>query len=243
VEGTETTKRGTAFPPMGALTRDEPNPCPVSAMDENRTGTVKCTQPKRNLLMVACGQITGASTTMVVAWLEEDQGADSVDALFTRLDASRNREITRDHIEDADQVDYTLHVDLLEEVADIADADADTVRAIGYDGAMNVSQVVPGAGIMLKVASPQRLLDQAPKIWGTYADFGDVDVVETRDGYGKIRIRDLDRHPQFCRTLEGLFEGLIERAGGEDVSVRELDHDGVDGCVFEGEWTESSGFF
>lgn len=180
---------------------------------------------------------------MVVTWLEERQGSRSVDALFDRLDEHRGREVSRQGVHSASEIEYDLHTAILEEVADIADADDDLLREIGRDGADNIEQVIPGAGTILKLANPQRLLNRARTLWGTYADFGDVEVLAMDDGNATLRIYGFPKHDHFCRTLEGLFEGLVERAGGEDVEVREIEHDVERGCVFEGTWTDDSGFF
>lgn len=187
--------------------------------------------------------MTGASTSMVVTWLEERQGPRSVDALFERLDEHRGREVSRQGVASASEIEYTLHTAILEEVADIADADDETLREIGRDGADNVEDVIPGAGAVLKLATPKRLLNRARTLWSTYADFGDVEVLEMEDGRARLRIYGFPKHEHFCRTLEGLFEGLVERAGGSDVDVREVDHDVDHGCVFEGTWTDDSGLF
>lgn len=192
--------------------------------------------------MAPVGTMTGASTSMVVAWLEDEQGPRSVDALFSRLD-QRDRDVSRQTVASASEIEYTLHTAILEEVAEIADADEETLRRIGRDGAANVEEVIPGAGVMLKVASPRRLLDRAGTLWSTYADFGDVEVLAMDEGHARLRIYGFPKHEHFCRTLEGLFEGLVERAGGEDAQVREVEHDEGRGCVFEGTWTDDSGFF
>lgn len=193
--------------------------------------------------MAGVGTMTGASTSMVVAWLEERQGPRSVDALFDRLDEHRGRDVSRQGVSSASEIEYDLHTTILEEVADLADADDETLREIGREGADNVEDVIPGAGMMLKVASPQRLLNRARTLWSTYADFGDVEVLEMEDGRARLRIYGFPTHDHFCRTLEGLFEGLVERAGASDAEVREIEHDVDNGCVFEGTWSEDSGFF
>lgn len=187
--------------------------------------------------MPATGTLTGASTSMVVAWLEERQGSATVDQLFDRLGEEHGTPIDRSHLSKRGKVAYRVHTTVLEEVAHLTDADEDTLREIGYDGAMNVEDVIPGAGLMLKFASPKRILKRAKTLWSTYADFGDVEVVQVEKGYAKLRIYGFDTHPHFCRTLEGLFEGLVERTGADTVEVREVSHDGVDGCVFEGRWS------
>lgn len=193
--------------------------------------------------MAPVGTMTGASTSMVVAWLEERQGPRSVDALFARLDQHQGREVSRQRVASASEVEYTLHTAILEEVADLADADDETLRQIGRGGADNVEEVIPGAGMMLKVASPERLLNRARTLWSTYADFGDVEVLRMEEGHARLRIYGFPKHDHFCRTLEGLFEGLVERAGGTEAEVREVEHDEGRGCVFEGTWTDDSGFF
>jgi uncharacterized protein (TIGR02265 family) len=187
--------------------------------------------------------MTGASTSMVVAWLEERQGSRSVDALFDRLDQQHGRDVSRQGVASASEVEYTLHTAILEEVAEIADADDETLRQIGRDGADNVEEIIPGAGVMLTVASPERLLNRARTLWSTYADFGDVEVLAMQDGRARLRIYGFPKHDHFCRTLEGLFEGLVERAGGSEAEVREVEHDEGHGCVFVGTWTDDSGFF
>lgn len=193
--------------------------------------------------MAGVGTMTGACTSLVVTWLEQRQGSRSVDALFTRLDEQRGRNVTAQHVHDASKVDYDLHTEILEEVADLTDADDETLREIGRDGADNVEQVVPGAGTMLKLANPKQLLNRARTLWSTYADFGDVEVLEMEDGHARLRMYGFPKHDHFCRNLEGLFERLVERAGGEDVEVREVEHDKDNGCVFEGTWTDDSGWF
>lgn len=187
--------------------------------------------------MAAAGSITGASTLMVVSWLEERQGAATVDTLFDRVRSRRGTSFDRSHLSKRGKVAYRVHTTVLEEVAELADADDGTLREIGHDGAMNVEDVVPGAGMMLRFASPERLLKRANTLWTTYADFGAVEVLEVDDGRARLRIHGFDTHPHFCRTLEGLFEGLVQRTGADDVRVRELTHADADGCVFEGTWS------
>lgn len=173
---------------------------------------------------------------MVVSWLEERQGSGSVQVLFDRLDRRQDRDVSRKGVASASKIEYTLHTAILEEVADIAEADDETLREIGRDGAANVEEVIPGAGIMLKLASPKRLLNRARTLWSTYADFGDVEVLEMDEHRAVLRIYGFPKNDHFCRTLEGLFEGLVQRAGGDEVHVREVDHDVDHGCVFEGRW-------
>lgn len=188
--------------------------------------------------MASAGGITGASTMMVVAWLEERQGTGMVDTLFQRLRSTRGHQVTRDQFSLTRKVDYRLHVDVLEEVAQLTGASDETLREIGAAGAQKVEDVVPGASMMLKFASPKRILKHAPRLWRTYADFGQVEVLERSNGHAKLRISGFETHPHFCRTLEGFFEGMIERVGGKDVAVRELTHaETEDGCVFEGTWS------
>jgi uncharacterized protein (TIGR02265 family) len=185
---------------------------------------------------MATGTLTGASTAMVVSWLEDRQGSGTVDRLFERLDGARGVTFDRSHLCKTGKVDYRVHTTVLEEVADLADADEATLREIGRDGAANLEDVIPGAGMMLRFAGPQRLLNRARTLWSTYADFGDVEVQRVEDGYARLRIHGFDTHPHFCRTLEGLFEGIVERAGTDEVEVREAEHDEPHGCVFEGRW-------
>lgn len=206
-------------------------------MDEERRATVIRGRRDRMGPMSTTGTITGASTSMVVAWLEERQGSATVDELFDRLDTERGYSIDRSHLSKRGKVDYQVHTTVLEEVADLTDADDDTLREIGRDGADNVEDVVPGAGMMLRFASPKRLLKRANTLWSTYADFGDVEVLEVSGDSARLRIHGFDTHDHFCRTLEGLFERLIERTGADDVRVREIQHDAVEGCVFEGTWS------
>ncbi|MDX1611006.1 MAG: TIGR02265 family protein [Candidatus Thermoplasmatota archaeon] len=188
--------------------------------------------------MGATGCITGASTMLVVSWLEEQQGPGHVETLFHRLRTERGHAVARDHFHPKAQVDYRLHVDVLEEIAALTQADDDGLRAMGATGAEKVEEVVPGAKLMLKMASPKRLLKHAPRLWGTYADFGGVEVLELSKRSAKLRIHGFEPHHHFCRTLEGFFEALLQRVGAEDVHVREIEHAaGQTGCVFEGRWT------
>lgn len=186
--------------------------------------------------MAPVGTMTGASTSMVVSWLEQRQGPRSVEALVDRLEDRREDEVSRPGITSASEIEYSLHTDVLEEVAALTDADEQTLREIGYDGAQNVSDIIPGAGLMLKLASPKRLLKRAGTLWSTYADFGDAEVLEIDDNRARLRIYGFPQNAHFCRTLEGLFEGLVEQAGGSNVRVREIEHAEDEGCVFEGTW-------
>lgn len=187
--------------------------------------------------MGATGTLTGASTALVVSWLEQRQGPATVDRLFDRLSGTDGPTLQRDQVSKTGKVRYSVHTTVLEEVAQLTDADEATLREIGYDAAMNVEDVIPGAGLMLRFASPKRLLKRARTLWGTYADFGDIEVLDVSKGSARLRIHGFDTHPHFCRTLEGLFEGLIERTGADEVTVREDTHAGENGCVFEGTWS------
>ncbi len=186
--------------------------------------------------MPQAGCITGASTMLVVSWLEEHKGQATVDALFHRLRHERGHPVERHDISKDSQVDFHLHTTILEEVAALTAADDETLREIGRDGARNVHTVVKGATFMLKMASPTRLLKHAPRLWGTYADFGSIDVLERTDGKARLRIHGFQTHPHFCRTLEGFFEELLTMVGASEVQIREVEHSGS-GCVFEGTWS------
>lgn len=205
-------------------------------MSEPCTETVKWGSRERGSPMAATGRITGASTLMVVSWLEQRHGSTVVDRLFDRLRQDRGQSVQRQDLSMRGTVDYGLHTTVLEEVAALTDASEEDLRAIGHQAAMEVEQVVPGAGLMLKFASPKRLLKHADRLWSTYADFGGVDVLHVDKRSARLRIHGFDTHDHFCRTLEGLFEGLLDRVGACEIRVREVSHDGADGCIFEGTW-------
>lgn len=186
--------------------------------------------------MTSTGSLTAASTMLVVSWLEENRGPASVEDLFSRL-SRRGRALSRRDLSPRGKVDYRLHLEVLEEVRSLAGGDDAMLRSIGRNGARNVEAAVPGAGLMLKMANPKRLLKHAGKLWRTYADFGRVEVLSVEEGRAQLRLAGFETHPDFCRTLEGFFEGLLERVGAQDIAVREVAHagDGT-GCVFEGTW-------
>lgn len=187
--------------------------------------------------MASTGTLTGASTALLVSWLEDRQGPATVDRLFDRLQRKAGFSLERTQVSKKGTIRYSVHTSVLEEVAHLTDASDDVLREIGHDAAQNVETVVPGASLMLRIASPKRLLKRANTLWTTYADFGNVDVIEVTNESATLRIHGFDTHPHFCRTLEGLFEGLLERTGATDVKVRETTHDDPDGCTFQGTWS------
>ncbi len=207
-------------------------------MSETATVTVKWGRTDSGFPMASTGTLTGASTALVVSWLEERKGASTVDLLFDRLQSNDGPSLSRGQVSKRGKVRYSVHTSVLEEVAELTDASDETLREIGHDAAHNVETVIPGAGLMLRLASPKRLLKRANTLWTTYADFGNVEVINVEKGSARLRIYGFDTHPHFCRTLEGLFEGLLERTGAKSANVRETTHDDMDdGCTFHGTWS------
>lgn len=90
--------------------------------------------------------------------------------------------------------------------------------------------------IMRYFASLDMIFKEIPKYWEKYFDFGELEVVETRNDKVIIRIKDHKFHPDICSYHAGYLSRIAELClGVKDIKVKEEE------CVFEGgRWHEYS---
>ena len=134
-------------------------------------------------------------------------------------------------------VPFRVHLALLESLEALGFSTYE-FQALGRYSAGHLEHVMPGAALVLKLASPERLLRVAPTLWRTYADFGHLEA-HPEGHHMELRLRDVPATPAFCATLQGFFHGLLERSGGHDASVEhhQCAAHGCSACVFSGRWT------
>ena len=188
----------------------------------------------------AAALLSGASGATVLQGLERRRGPGSVERVLARVRTSTGLDVGRGSFHPRSWHPIGLHLALLREIHEETGRDADALRALGRESAAAVEDAVPGARLLLRLASPKRLLKHAPALWRTYARFGDAQATEVAPRQGRIAFSGFETSPLFCRTLEGFFEGLLERTGARDVRVREVCcmADGAERCEFEGAWRD-----
>lgn len=180
------------------------------------------------------GRLSAAATRLNVDWARDHLDPDVVDSILDRTARHLGRDPRR--ALRGRWFPYPAHLVLLDHVAEHVD-EADLL-AMGAYGAENLHRVIPGARMALRVLGPRRLLEKAHWIWGTYADFGDVEVHRADDRSGAISLGGYRPSDAFCTTLQGFLQGLLQSVGAEDAHVEHtacMEH-GARRCRFEGSW-------
>lgn len=183
----------------------------------------------------AHGMLISAAPRLALRWQDEHFGAEAAGRTVALMASRHGIDLTE--VLKAPRIPFRLHLQLL----DALDAQGYTtydLQALGRYSAQHVEHVVPGAGLMLKLASPARLMKAAPTLWRSYADFGTLEVVPGSTS-GELLLRGVPANPAFCATMQGFFSGLLARAGGGDpfVDHRQCVAHGCTCCVFHGQWT------
>lgn len=94
--------------------------------------------------------------------------------------------------------------------------------------------------ILAKLISPQSLLGMSQRVFNTYYDTGEFQILESRDGYVRVHCWNCIGWDQnMWMELAGSSESLLRIAGAEDVRVRVVAGagDGDSDAEFEARWT------
>lgn len=131
---------------------------------------------------------------------------------------------------------FGWHLALVEEIEKGLGEDA--LWDLGMHNARNAHRFVPGLAAVLSFVKPARLIQSAPMVWRTYADFGAIDSTASRGG-GRLSLSGFRPHEAFCGTLGGFFAGLLTRVGAHACAVEHTECmlRSAKACVFTGTWT------
>lgn len=185
--------------------------------------------------LLAPGRLVSAAPRLTLDWVRDAYGPE----VEGRAIATLHRRYGV-HLPDAlagPWVPFGLQLALLEALEQEGFT-AHHFQALGRYHAAHVESVLPGAALLLRFASPERLLKAAPLLWRTYADFGAVEA-HASGHTGRIALSGIRPTPAYCATLQGLFGGLLERIGHPEAAVEHVQcscHGGPR-CLFEGRWT------
>lgn len=181
------------------------------------------------------GRLSTKVPELNLRWIRAHHGDDVRQAVVDDVHARTGVDL--DQALDARWLDYDAHVALLDVLEERVGPDG--LRAMGAYGARHLDLAIPGVDRLLRLLGPHRLLARASAIWDRYADFGDVRAPDVQRGTGTLVLGGFPPAGTFCTSLEGFFEGLIERLGADGVRV---DHeacmtDGEAHCRFRGRWS------
>jgi hypothetical protein len=92
--------------------------------------------------------------------------------------------------------------------------------------------------VLIRLLSPEMMFRQGSRLMLLYFKGGQVDVIETRPGYGHLRLSgwtDFDRN--LWIDLQGGIVAALEARGAKNVSSRVLGGGGEDGIELEVRWS------
>jgi hypothetical protein len=93
--------------------------------------------------------------------------------------------------------------------------------------------------LLAKIASPQMLLEMGQRVFKTYYDTGQLDVVESRRGFARVKLTGcLGWDANMWLELSGSCEAQLEAAGARHVRIRTLSGAGENDAdaEFEARW-------
>jgi hypothetical protein len=92
--------------------------------------------------------------------------------------------------------------------------------------------------VLIRLLSPETVIRQASRLMLLYFKGGTIEVVETRPGYGHLRLSgwtDFDRN--LWSDLQGGIVAVLEARGAKNVNSRVLGGGGEDGIELEVRWS------
>ncbi|MHB8584368.1 MAG: TIGR02265 family protein [Thermoplasmatota archaeon] len=121
----------------------------------------------------------------------------------------------------------------------LAEIDPRAPRNFGRFSAARIEKAVPGAALLLRFASPKRLVSSAPMLWSRYANFGHAKIVHASSNDATLAIHGSPGHAPFCASLAGFFAGILARGGARVASVDESSchAHGSEACTFHATWS------
>jgi hypothetical protein len=93
--------------------------------------------------------------------------------------------------------------------------------------------------IFFKLGSPEFIIGRAARVFSSYYDTGELQILETRPGRCLAELRGFEGGaPQFCERIFGWMQRTLELAGAKNLRPRHdvCVHRGGAVCRFEGDW-------
>ncbi len=161
----------------------------------------------------------GVSLRSFLATLERLRGRDAVDRTVALLDRDVRDALTYGQVVPSGWYPLAWHRALHDAAQRACGAGPELARRIGQEGTRADFQGV--YKFVAAILSPETLLKQAPRVWRTYWDGGELEVLEARTGYARAAFRDcvgFDRN--LWQNVLGGIETTLEVAGARAVSLR-----------------------
>ncbi|HWG91543.1 MAG TPA: hypothetical protein VNZ52_11910, partial [Candidatus Thermoplasmatota archaeon] len=181
------------------------------------------------------GRLCAAAPRMTLDWARERFGAEAAGRAVAHVELLHGIDLPA--ALKGNRVSLTLHFSLLEGLA-AQGVTTHHFQDLGRYTATRVEEVMPASRLLLKVATPAQLVRAAPLLWKTYADVGVLEG-EAHGSHGTLRLTGVPvASHAFCATLQGLFAGLLQRAGVQNPLVTHpaCACEGGHECRFEGRW-------
>jgi hypothetical protein len=93
--------------------------------------------------------------------------------------------------------------------------------------------------IFFRIGSPEFVISRAARVFASYYDTGELEVVQTGPGLAVVEVRSLEGGaPQFCERIYGWMQRTLEMSGAKGLRTAHSAcvHRGDPACRFEGNW-------
>lgn len=183
-------------------------------------------------------RVKGTPVKSFLAFLDQDLTAEQRSRVFEGVPGELASRMRDRQILATEFVPVTVLNQLTSEAARVKGESVDSfARRAGSFAAKEAVNTV--MRFLVRVFTPDTLLQKGGAIWKTVYDRGELRTVKEGDGNARVILADFPSEPAGCARITGWIEGMVELTKVRDVSVRQVKcfAKGAPACEWEITWT------